>query len=39
MGGKVIDIKYDPNPIIEIRIRQNAFKPFQTQLEGLGIVT
>lgn len=38
-GGKVIDIKYDPDPIIQIRIRQNVLEPLQSQLEGLGIVT
>ena len=39
VGGKVIDIKYDPDPIIQIQIRQNALKPFQLQLQNLGIVT
>ncbi len=38
MGGKVIDIRYDPDPIIQIQIRQNALEPFQAQLQGLGIV-
>jgi uncharacterized YigZ family protein len=38
VGGKVIDIKYDPDPIIQIQIRQNALEPFQAQLQGLGIV-
>ena len=37
-GGKIIDIKYDPDPIIQIQIRQNALEPFQAQLQGLGIV-
>ena len=37
-GGKVIDIKYDPDPIIQIQIRQNAVEPFQAKLQGLGIV-
>lgn len=37
-GGKVIDIKYDPDPIIQVQIRQKASKPFQAQLQGLGIV-
>ena len=37
-GGKVINIKYDPDPIIQIQIRQNALEPFQAQLQGLGIV-
>lgn len=39
VGGKVIDIKYEPDPIIQIQIRQNALEPFQAQLQGLGIVT
>ena len=39
VGGKVIDIQYNPDPIIQIQIRQNALKPFQLQLQGLGIVT
>ena len=38
VGGKVIDIKYEPDPIIQIQIRQNALEPFQAQLRGLGIV-
>ena len=38
VGGKVINIKYDPDPIIQMQIRQNALKPFQLQLQGLGIV-
>ena len=38
VGGKVIDIQYNPDPIIQIQIRQNALKPFQLQLQGLGIV-
>ena len=38
MGGKVIDIKYDPDPIIQIQIRQNALQSFQAQIQGLGIV-
>ena len=37
-GGKVMDIRYDPDPIIQIQIRQNASQPFQVQLQGLGIV-
>ena len=38
-GGKVIDIKYNPDPIIEIQIRQNALEAFQSQLQGIGVVT
>ena len=38
-GGKVIDIKYNPDPIIEIQIRENALETFQSQLQGIGIVT
>lgn len=37
-GGKVIDIQYDPEPIIQIQIRQNAVEPIQAKLQGLGIV-
>lgn len=37
-GGKVIDIKYDPDPIIQIQIRQNAVDRLQATLQGLGIV-
>lgn len=37
-GGKVIDITYDPDPIIQIQIRQNAVDRFQATLQGLGIV-
>lgn len=36
-GGKVIDIRYNPEPIIEIRIRQNALEAFQSQLQGIGV--
>lgn len=38
-GGKVIDIKYNPAPIIEIQIRQNALEAFQSQLQGIGVGT
>lgn len=38
-GGKVIDIKYNPDPVIEVQIRQNALEPFQSQLQGIGILT
>lgn len=38
-GGKVIDIKYNPDPVIEVQIRQNALEPFQAQLQGIGILT
>ena len=38
-GGKVIGIKYNPDPIIEIQIRENAFETFQSRLQGIGIVT
>ena len=38
-GGKVINIKYNPDPVIEIQIRQNALEAFQSQLHGIGVVT
>lgn len=37
-GGKVVDIKYNPDPTIEIQIRQNAFEGFQSQLQSIGVV-
>lgn len=37
-GGKVVDIKYNPDPTIEILIRQNAFKAFQSRLRSIGVV-
>lgn len=39
LGGHVINIEYAPDPIIEIRIRQNALETFQLQLRGIGIPT
>ena len=37
LGGKVIDIRYEPDPIIEIQIRQKMVETFQAQLQGYGI--
>ena len=37
LGGKVIDIKYEPDPIVEIQIRQRMLETFQAQLQGYGI--
>ena len=37
LGGKVIDIKCEPDPIVEIRIRQRMLETFQAQLQGYGI--
>lgn len=39
LGGKVIDIKYDPDPVVEIQIRQRTLDTFQSQLRGYGIGT
>ncbi len=39
LGGKVIDIKYEPDPIVEIQIRQKMLETFQAQLQGYGIGT
>ena len=37
LGGKVIDIRYEPDPIVEIQIRQKMVKTFQAQLQAYGI--
>ena len=37
LGGKVMDIKYEPDPIVEIQIRQRMLETFQAQLQGYGI--
>ena len=37
LGGKVVDIKYDPDPIVEIQIRQSRLETFLSQLQGYGI--
>ena len=37
LGGKVIDIKYEPDPIVEIQIRQSMLETFQARLQGYGI--
>lgn len=37
LGGKVVDIKYDPDPIVEIQIRQSRLETFHLQLQGYGI--
>lgn len=37
LGGKVIDIKYEPDPIVEIQIRQRTLETLQAQLQGYGI--
>ena len=39
LGGKVMDIKYEPDPIVEIQIRQRMLETFQAQLQGYGIET
>lgn len=38
VGGRVIEIQYDPAPVIQVQIRQQARHPFQAQLQGLGIL-
>ncbi len=38
-GGKVVDIKYDPDPVVEMRIRRSTLDTFQSQLQGYGIGT
>ena len=37
LGGQVINIEYDPNPIIAIRIQQKVLETFQAQLQSIGI--
>ena len=37
LGGKVVDIKYDPDPIVEIQIRQSRLETFHSQLQGYRI--
>ena len=39
LGGKVVNIKYDPDPIVEIQIRQSMLETFQGQLQGYAIGT
>lgn len=37
LGGKVRGIKYEPDPIVEIQIRQKMLETFQAQLQGYGL--
>ena len=37
LGGKVVDIKYDPDPVVEIQIRQSTLETFHSHLQGHGI--
>ena len=37
LGGKVLDIKYDTDPIVEIQIRQSTLKTFHSHLQSHGI--
>ena len=37
LGGKVLDIKYDPDPIVEVQIRRSTLETFHSQLQGYGI--
>ena len=39
LGGKVIDIKYTPDPVVEMQIRRSTLDTFQSQLQGYGIRT
>ncbi len=38
-GGKVVNIKYNPDPIIEVQIRQSALENFQSRLHRIGVIT
>lgn len=37
LGGKVTNIKYDPNPNVEMQIKQKELETFQAQLQSIGI--
>ncbi len=37
LGGKVLDTKYDPDPIIEVQVRQSTLETFHSQLQSYGI--
>ena len=39
LGGKVVDIKYTPDPVVEMQIRRSTLDTFHSQLQGYGIVT
>lgn len=38
-GGQVINIEYDPNPTIVIRIQQTEIATFQEQIQSIGITS
>ncbi len=39
LGGKVVDITYDPDPVVEMQIRQSTIDTFHSQLQSYGILT
>lgn len=39
LGGRVINIEYDPDPIITIQIQHKVLETFHAQLQSIGITT
>lgn len=39
LGGQVVNIEYDPDPIIAIQIQQKVLETFHAQLQSIGITT
>lgn len=39
LGGQVINIEYDPNPNIAIRIQQTELETFQERIKSIGITS
>ena len=39
LGGKVVNIKYEPDPVVEVKIRRSTVETFRSQLQDHGIVT
>ncbi len=37
LGGKINNIEYNPNPLINIQIQTNELETFQAQLQSIGI--
>ena len=37
LGGQVVNIEYDPDPIIAIQIQQKVLETFHAQLQSIGI--
>ncbi len=39
LGGKVVDIKYEPDPIVEMQLRRSTLDTFKSQIQAYRIVT